>query len=263
MNDSPNYYAILPASVRYHPDLNQGEKLLYAEITALCNKTGECWATNKYFAELYNTSERTIKRYLQSLIKCGLVLSSVNKTDGNVRVLSLPRDKNVTTPRDKIVTQNNIRENNSYTGYTGCSISSNNLTQPNNPSLPLASPSKDSIVSEAVERFQEAWNSKLCNYCPKIAKITVFNEARRSKIKARLAEVAKLMKSQGIEKDLLTYFLRDIVYDRYMNSQFLRGEVPGRNGTDSFKMSIDHVMRPDFFAKMVEYRYDDRDEYRR
>lgn len=244
MNDSPNYYAILPASVRYHPDLTEGEKLLYAEITALCNKTGECWATNKYFAELYHTSERTISRWISRLIELNLVRYRLIKDEGNRRILSIGIDTNVYTPIDTSVYHNNTSSEQPIETISN-------------------SGGKMSIVDDAMARFVETWNTKLCNYCPGIAKIAVFNEARRAKIRARLAEVAKLMKAQGIEKDLLTYFLRDIVYDRYMNSQFLRGEVPGRNGSGPFKMDINHIGRPEFFAKMVEYRYDDRDEYRR
>lgn len=154
--------------------------------------------------------------------------------------------------------------------YSNTELSNNtdsNLSHPVSPSLPLTGdspepPSRNSTISDALERFQDAWNSKLCDYCPTIAKITVFNDSRRSKVKARLTETAKLMKAQGVEKDLLLYFLKDIIYDRYTNSQFLRGEVPGRNGTAPFKLTIDNITRPEFFAKLVEYRYDDRPEYR-
>ena len=43
MKDKPNYYAIIPAIVRYDNDLKPNEKLLYGEITALTNKTGACY----------------------------------------------------------------------------------------------------------------------------------------------------------------------------------------------------------------------------
>lgn len=62
-----SYYAILPANVRYDTDLTPNAKLLYAEITSLCNDKGYCWAKNEYFAELYNVSDRAIQKWLVQL----------------------------------------------------------------------------------------------------------------------------------------------------------------------------------------------------
>jgi hypothetical protein len=67
----PGYYAIIPATVRYDKSLPQGAKLLYGEISALCNKKGFCWARNEYFSELYETSERTISAWIQRLRDAG------------------------------------------------------------------------------------------------------------------------------------------------------------------------------------------------
>lgn len=63
-----NYYAIIPATVRYDKDLTANAKLLYGEITALCNEKGYCWATNQYFSTLYNCSDRTIQNLIKQLL---------------------------------------------------------------------------------------------------------------------------------------------------------------------------------------------------
>ena len=70
---NPNYYAILPANIRYHSSLTANEKILYAEITALASKEGYCWATNKYFASLYGVSPRTITRWISKMHDLGFI----------------------------------------------------------------------------------------------------------------------------------------------------------------------------------------------
>lgn len=64
-----NYYAIIPATVRYNQELKFAERLLYGEITALTNKRGYCFATNRYFSELYNVTTETISRWISHLKK--------------------------------------------------------------------------------------------------------------------------------------------------------------------------------------------------
>lgn len=63
----PNYYSILPANVRYDNELRANEKILYSEITALTQKDGECYASNKYFAELYEVKENAIATWIKHL----------------------------------------------------------------------------------------------------------------------------------------------------------------------------------------------------
>lgn len=67
MNEKPNYYAVIPAMVRYDNDLKPNEKLLYGEITSLANKNGVCFAGNEYFANLYGVTKRSISDWLSHL----------------------------------------------------------------------------------------------------------------------------------------------------------------------------------------------------
>ncbi|WPC08777.1 helix-turn-helix domain-containing protein [Globicatella sp. PHS-GS-PNBC-21-1553] len=71
------YYAILPANVRYDTNLSSTAKLLYAEITALSNLNGYCWATNSYFAKLYNVTSVTISRIITQLSDRGYIRTEI------------------------------------------------------------------------------------------------------------------------------------------------------------------------------------------
>jgi hypothetical protein len=63
----PAYYSIIPASVRYDKSLHPNAKILYSEITCLCQKEGYCWASNSYFSELFDVSDRSIINWINNL----------------------------------------------------------------------------------------------------------------------------------------------------------------------------------------------------
>lgn len=127
------YYAIIPANVRYDKDLVPNAKLLYGEITALCNEKGYCWATNQYFAELYNVSDRTIKNWISQLTDKGYIQRSVKSREGTKEIEQRklfigrennfttsgnyfpdPRENNFTTPSENNFPVNNTSINNTF-----------------------------------------------------------------------------------------------------------------------------------------------------
>lgn len=74
MNDcKPGYYAVIPAQVRYDTELRPNAKLLYGELTALAGADGYCWASDKYFAELFGLSAKTVSELIQSLRRRGYI----------------------------------------------------------------------------------------------------------------------------------------------------------------------------------------------
>ena len=78
--ERPNYYAVIPASVRYS-NVTANAKLLYGEITALANKTGACFATNKYFANLYGVSIISISKWIKELSDAGFIRTEMTYKD--------------------------------------------------------------------------------------------------------------------------------------------------------------------------------------
>ena len=81
-----SYYAVIPANVRYDESLPPNAKLLYGEITALCNTEGYCWASNKYFAELYGVSILSIKRWVKALSDRGYITTQLIYKEGSKEI---------------------------------------------------------------------------------------------------------------------------------------------------------------------------------
>ena len=71
--EKPNYYGILPAKIRYDKRLKPMEKILYTEITALVNIQGFCFASNSYFANLYEVHKNTVGIWINNLIEYGYI----------------------------------------------------------------------------------------------------------------------------------------------------------------------------------------------
>lgn len=63
----PCYFSVLPSKVRYDDSLCPNEKLLFSEISSLCNKNGYCFANNEYFAKLYKVHKNTVSKWISHL----------------------------------------------------------------------------------------------------------------------------------------------------------------------------------------------------
>lgn len=91
------FYAVIPADVRYDENLTPNAKLLYGEITALCNEYGECQVSNGYFADLYGVTTTSISTWISGLQKWGY-LNTIIDYKTNIRTICLgsqPTHENV------------------------------------------------------------------------------------------------------------------------------------------------------------------------
>lgn len=122
--ESPNYYAVIPATVRYDSRLKANEKLLYAELTALAKRDGFAWPSNQYLSDLYQVSKETVSRWLSELQDYGYIKICIDKEAGNQRRIIVFEnqevlrknargiDKNIKVPIDENVKHNNTSINN-------------------------------------------------------------------------------------------------------------------------------------------------------
>lgn len=77
----PKNNTILPSEVRFDNKLKDSEKIIYAEITALSILRGYCFATNKYFSNLYNCHVNIISRRIKALEKHGYIKVEITRDE--------------------------------------------------------------------------------------------------------------------------------------------------------------------------------------
>ena len=115
------YYSVIPATVRYDSNLTPNAKLLYAEITSLCNEYGYCWATNDYFSKLYNVSTTSISKWISSLVQNGYITTEIEYKEGSkqilkryIRIINDPIEEKLNTSLRKVKNpiEEKLKENN-------------------------------------------------------------------------------------------------------------------------------------------------------
>jgi len=131
--ENKNYFAIIPAPVRYCKDLKANEKLMYGELTALSNDKGFCFASNEYFSNLYDVSKTSISKWISNLEKNGFIKIKMIYEPGTKQIkqrriyiapllkkTSIPIEEKLNTPIEEklkdiyiLTNNNNINNNNS------------------------------------------------------------------------------------------------------------------------------------------------------
>ena len=131
--ENKNYYAIIPAPVRYCKDLKANEKLMYGELTALSNDKGFCFASNEYFSNIYDVSKTSISKWISNLEKNGFIKIKMIYETGTKQIKQrriyiapllnkslIPIEEKLNTPIEEklkdiyiLTNNNNINNNNS------------------------------------------------------------------------------------------------------------------------------------------------------
>ena len=135
----PNYYAVIPAEVRYNKKLTPNSKLLYAEITALCNMNGKCTASTQYFCRLYEVSRVSIQKWLKNL-----------EDNNYIKRVNIYKQgsKEIDT---RVITLVNLPSKEKFTDNTNINISNTNLTDSNKKAL-FKKPTLDQVKNYCILR---------------------------------------------------------------------------------------------------------------
>lgn len=91
MEEYIKYYSIVNKNYISSNELNSPDKLLLIHITALCYKEGFCYATNRFFADIYVYDRKTISRFINKLVDRKILDSRLEYNNMNLskRYLSL------------------------------------------------------------------------------------------------------------------------------------------------------------------------------
>jgi len=217
---SPNYYAILTADVRYNNKLKPSEKLLYAEITALTSEQGFCWATNDYFAELYNVTDVAVSRWIKALEKHGFLRIEYDRNGTYVTQRRLyPLTKMLMAINQNV----NGTVNQKVNGAVNQKVKENNLILNN-----LIINNKD-IYINIINEYNNICGDQL-------PKVLIFSEKRFKKIESLKKSV------KDIDFNLL--------FNKTSRSSFL-------TGSSGWKCNFDWLMNPTNAIKVLEDNYKD------
>lgn len=164
MQNNRSYFAILTANVRYDKRISFRQKVLFAEITALTHAKGHCFASNNYFAKLYDVQPETISRDISALKDAGYITVFIDKSSGNKRRIyastgteqSIPIDEEINrgineeikTTIDDTRKYNNTSINNTSVNSGNAHTHENSNTLKDNsktPLIPAAPPSFEDV----------------------------------------------------------------------------------------------------------------------
>jgi len=82
-----SYYCVVPWHILNDKRINATTKLIYAEITALSNKEGYCWASNGHFAKIFGITDNRVSKLISDLKNKEYVYIEIDKKAGNKRYI--------------------------------------------------------------------------------------------------------------------------------------------------------------------------------
>ena len=78
----------IPKEVLNLKEISFIQKGILSQIMSLSSSTGECWATDMYFAELFQIERSNVNRLIKSLAELGYISVFTDKANGNKRTIT-------------------------------------------------------------------------------------------------------------------------------------------------------------------------------
>lgn len=209
-----NYYAIIPASIRYDSELTPNAKLMYGELTALSNEKGYCWASNSYFSQLYNVSNVSISKWISQLQKKKYIdieyIYYKNSKQISERRISLIPLKEKLTHKEKLIDP--IKEKFKDNTILYNNTKNNNIVQnQKNDKSVKNSPKKDIVYSstliDANEHIIELFPER-------------FHPKSTAQINKWLDTLEKLQRLDGYSLRLIYYIVKKVRNDQFWSNNF-------------------------------------------
>lgn len=230
-----NYYAIITADVRYSDKLSSSEKLFFAEITALTNKTGECWASNKHFAELYGVDPSTVSKWVKKLQKNGfikvryvkegkqikerfisIIRGSENNQQGTEKIPSLllkNRQGGIEkTPKSNTTRNNNTRKTTIKTKVSEITPEMNKVITCWNKTFDIEVDIQDKDLIRAIQRAVDKHSLKELSRAIRFRSLAKFYKERASHLRDRPESFFEY--PQTIKNDMKRYPYKLITYQK-------------------------------------------------
>lgn len=225
MIQEPNksYFAIIPANVRYDTELTPNAKLLYGEITALCNEKGYCWATNKYFADLYSVSTVSVSKWINLLVEKGYLISELIYKEGTkeiegryLRIVLYPIKEKFNTP-----IKEKFKDNSTYINNT---INNSLLSeQSSDDRLLIKIDINDQNLNEVelvTKSFFDLFRKNQLN-----SGVTVFKKYDQTKLKSWVIHVDRILRIDGVTKERLQLIYKWLKSGKGRNAEFWRKNI--------------------------------------
>ena len=248
-NNLPSsYYAIIPAYIRYNKELKFAERLMYGEITALSNKEGYCFASNRYFADLYGVSISTISRWISHLAELG-----------SLHIEIIRNDKKEIVERRIYVVDNPYMQNNQYpyvqnSTYPICKKSKDNIINNNmldsffnyiinkEKQIPKEFENLESEILDVLEKYEMIFTEEIIGFMKpeNIEKVKVISYSLALTVKENVSHLlykmnreqiislydeCKLRESQNKDTDNEIINFTNYYY-KSLKGQLLRGKSP-------------------------------------